>query len=138
MALLRARAVGASPASTTPSPPAPQIYWMNTQAGYDGDVYLTIVLNSFVHFVMYFYYFLSPWFKAAKYTPWWKFLITQLQLVQFFIMNGQAIYLLTNGCAYPERMTWSYLLYIDTLIILFGWFSYVNYCKKTPRKDKRA
>jgi len=29
------------------------IYWMNINVGYDGDIYLTIILNSFVHLVMY-------------------------------------------------------------------------------------
>ena len=29
---------------------------MNMRAGFDGDVYYTIVLNSFVHLVMYSYY----------------------------------------------------------------------------------
>jgi elongation of very long chain fatty acids protein 4 len=31
-------------------------YWVITNAAYDGDIYLTIVLNAFVHFVMYTYY----------------------------------------------------------------------------------
>lgn len=38
---------------------AVQFYWLNLNAGYDGDVYYTIVVNSFIHFVMYGYYFLT-------------------------------------------------------------------------------
>lgn len=34
-------------------------YWLNINVAYDGDVYYTVVLNSFVHLVMYFYYFLT-------------------------------------------------------------------------------
>lgn len=30
-----------------------QMYWVNLNAGYDGDIYYTIVANSFVHLVMY-------------------------------------------------------------------------------------
>lgn len=33
-----------------------QIYWLNANVGFDGDIYFTVVLNSFIHAVMYFYY----------------------------------------------------------------------------------
>lgn len=32
------------------------IYWALTVMAYDGDVYYTIIANSFVHLVMYYYY----------------------------------------------------------------------------------
>jgi len=31
-------------------------YWLNSHVNYDGDIYLTIVLNGFIHTVMYTYY----------------------------------------------------------------------------------
>lgn len=31
-------------------------YWAITLIGADGDIYFTIVANSFIHFLMYFYY----------------------------------------------------------------------------------
>jgi elongation of very long chain fatty acids protein 4 len=34
-------------------------YWLNSHVNYDGDVYLTVVLNGFIHTVMYSYYFVS-------------------------------------------------------------------------------
>jgi len=34
-------------------------YWLNCNIGYDGDIYVTIVLNGFIHSVMYTYYFVS-------------------------------------------------------------------------------
>merc|ERR1719235_826288 len=34
-------------------------YWLNANVNYDGDIYLTIILNGFIHFVMYTYYFIS-------------------------------------------------------------------------------
>ena len=33
-----------------------QIYWLNVNVGFDGDIYYTIILNSFIHLMMYFYY----------------------------------------------------------------------------------
>merc|ERR1719379_2628000 len=34
-------------------------YWFNVNVAYDGDVYLTVMLNGFIHFVMYTYYFIK-------------------------------------------------------------------------------
>lgn len=34
-----------------------KFYWLNINAAYDGDVYYTVIVNSFIHLVMYFYYF---------------------------------------------------------------------------------
>ena len=34
-------------------------YWLNLQVNYDGDIYLTIVLNGLIHAMMYTYYFVS-------------------------------------------------------------------------------
>lgn len=36
-----------------------QVYWLNLNAGYDGDIFLTVILNGAIHTVMYTYYFLS-------------------------------------------------------------------------------
>ena len=33
-------------------------YWLNSNVLYDGDIYLTILLNGFIHTVMYTYYFI--------------------------------------------------------------------------------
>ena len=37
--------------------------------GYDGDVYVTIVLNGFIHTVMYTYYFVSLHTKVPDEAP---------------------------------------------------------------------
>ena len=43
-----------------------QFYWLNLNVGYDGDVYVTIVLNGFIHTVMYTYYFVSLHTKVRE------------------------------------------------------------------------
>lgn len=48
-------------------------------AGYDGDVYLTVVLNGFIHTVMYTYYFVSMHTKDI----WWKKYLTLMQVCMF-------------------------------------------------------
>jgi elongation of very long chain fatty acids protein 4 len=98
---------------------------MNTRIGYDGDVYYTIVLNSFVHFVMYGYYQLTTLNIPVPKTI--KMLVTKLQMFQFVTMNGQAIYLLTMGCEYPRTLTYIYFIYILSLLVLFQDFSNKTY-----------
>eukprot|EP01102_Stenamoeba_stenopodia_P007747 TRINITY_DN2182_c0_g1_i1.p1 TRINITY_DN2182_c0_g1~~TRINITY_DN2182_c0_g1_i1.p1 ORF type:complete len:333 (-),score=44.23 TRINITY_DN2182_c0_g1_i1:23-1021(-) len=104
------------------------VYWMNINVGYDGDIYLTIILNSFVHLVMYYYYLLT----SLGIRPWWKMYVTVLQMVQFIIMNIQAIYILVMGCPYPRNVTILYLVYIQSLFWLFASFFARSYGTKKP------
>lgn len=53
-----------------------QFYWLNINEGYDGDVYLTVLLNGFIHTVMYTYYFVSMHTKDI----WWKKYLTLMQV----------------------------------------------------------
>jgi GNS1/SUR4 family len=110
-------------------------YWLNLNVGYDGDVYLTILLNGFIHTAMYTYYFVSLHTKDI----WWKSSLTGLQMVQFVTMIAQALTLLVTKCdTFPPRVTKVYCGYIVSLLILFGNFfvkSYMGGSKK--RKPKR-
>jgi len=99
---------------------------------YDGDVYLTIVLNSFVHLVMYSYYFFTTFGISVP----WKNYITILQMVQFLIMNAQAIYMIVfAACPFPFRIMVAYLIYIISLFILFYDFYRKTY---SASRGKRA
>merc|ERR1719491_1647128 len=69
-------------------------YWINVKVNYDGDVFLTILLNGFIHTVMYTYYFICMHTKVpetGKSLPiWWKSSLTSLQMIQFVTMTSQA------------------------------------------------
>ncbi|CAM9165048.1 unnamed protein product [Ectocarpus sp. 12 AP-2014] len=107
-------------------------YWLNVNAGYDGDVYLTIVLNGFIHTVMYTYYFVSMHTKDI----WWKKYLTLMQMIQFVCMTTQALYLLTTGCtSYPPRIVVVYAGYILSLLFLFAQFYVSSYTKKPTAKN---
>lgn len=74
------------PEGCLPTPSSPnQVYWLNLNAGYDGDTYLTVILNGAVHTIMYTYYFLSMHTKDI----WWKRYLTLFQIIQFLTMNAQ-------------------------------------------------
>ena len=116
------------------------VYWISTKSMYDGDIYLTICLNGFIHTVMYTYYFLcmhtrDP--KTGKSLPiWWKSSLTSLQITQFVCMISHALYLLThNDCQVPRIALATYFSYIVTLFLLFTKFYISSYVK--PKKLKK-
>ncbi|KAF0759124.1 hypothetical protein DYB37_006186 [Aphanomyces astaci] len=107
------------------------IYWLNFRALYDGDVYLTIILNGFIHTIMYTYYFVSSHTK----TIWWKKYLTTLQLIQFVTMNVQAVLIISKECqGPPQNIAVLYLVYIQSLFWLFMHFFITSYCT-APRKE---
>lgn len=102
-------------------------------AGYAGDIYYTIVVNSFIHLLMY-YYYLKASFGSA---PSWGKYLTQLQMIQFVTMNFQAIYSLINNCDYPRKILLTYLFYILSLLALFMQFYIGKHCRgKRPAAPK--
>ena len=115
-------------------------YWLNTNVMYDGDVYLTVFLNGFIHTVMYTYYFICMHTKVpetGKSLPiWWKSSLTLLQLIQFVTMMSQGTYLLVTKCpTQPPRVVAAYVGYILSLFILFVQFFIASYM--TPKKKKK-
>merc|ERR1719265_576331 len=111
------------------------VYWLNLNAGYDGDIYFTVVLNGFIHFVMYGYYAVRTFNVRVPMAI--KALITNAQMVQFVCMNLQAGYLLLNDCSFPRKLTWFYLGYIISMLVLFNDFSNKTYGKKKKDKSKK-
>lgn len=108
---------------------------MNTNVGYDGDVYLTIVLNGFIHTVMYTYYFVSLHAKDI----WWKSALTLCQMIQFVLMNAQAIYIIATDCqSYPRNITNAYLYYIVSLLFLFAHFFVMSYIVDGGKGKKKG
>merc|ERR1711937_1103642 len=112
-------------------------YWLNSNVFYDGDIYLTIVLNGFIHTVMYTYYFICMHTKdkeTGKSIPiWWKSYLTLMQLIQFVTMMSQGTYLVINGCdTLSIRITATYVVYILSLFFLFAQFFVQSYM--APKK----
>jgi elongation of very long chain fatty acids protein 4 len=115
-------------------------YWLNVNSNYDADIYLTILLNGFIHTVMYTYYFICMHTKVPEtgknLNIWWKSSLTSFQLIQFVCMMSQAIYIIFHkNCLVSRRIVVAYLLYILSLFILFSQFFVASYMKP---KSKRA
>ena len=112
-----------------------QFYWLNLNVGYDGDVYVTIVLNGLIHTVMYTYYFVSLHTRDI----WWKSALTMCQMVQFVLMNAQAMYLISTKCTeFPRNITIAYGYYIVTLLLLFAHFFVTSYVIGGSKKKRSS
>jgi len=109
-------------------------YWLNANVAYDGDIFFTILLNGFIHFVMYTYYFVASHPGA---TIWWKQYVTTFQLIQFVLMMSQAGYMMKTGCqTFPPRVTMAYFWYIMSMFGLFSHFFVQTYI--VGRKSKKV
>lgn len=127
------------------------MYWLNMKVCYDGDIFFTILLNAFIHAIMYTYYFITlqiPKKGSGKpgsvgsgkpiFSLWWKKYTTQLQMLQFSMMISQAVYSHFMICpVYSKRLNLIYLFYIISLFLLFANFYSRSYSKKSSPKNKK-
>lgn len=99
-----------------------------------GEVWLTIALNSFIHFVMYSYYFFSTLNIRVPWGP----LVTKAQQIQFVVMIGQGLTIVIKKCAYPNNIASLYIVYIASLLALFAAFDAVRWGRKTASKGPKT
>lgn len=96
-----------------------------------GDAYLSALINSFVHVIMYFYYLLASFIKnkttRQKYLWWGKYL-TKMQLLQFGINFIHAFYCLFAD-NYNKQIVYLQLFYMMTFMSLFAQFYKKKYIK---------
>jgi len=59
-------------------------------------------------------------------------------MVQFLIMNAQAIYILVAGCPFPRNVTILYLIYIQSLFWLFASFFVRSYSSSNKTTTSKA
>jgi elongation of very long chain fatty acids protein 4 len=91
------------------------------------------LLNSFVHSVMYIYYFLT----SIGIQPPGKFLVTWLQQIQFLTMLGQCAYGYMQDCSRPRIYMYALSVYLVSMLALFANYQINEYVLK--RNDgKRA
>lgn len=92
-------------------------------------------INSFVHVVMYSYYFLTSLNPEYRKNIWWKKYITQIQLIQFFLISlHYAILLFQPNCKFPKWVVGVLMPQNFFMFVLFGDFYYKNYIKKASDK----
>lgn len=116
------------------------VWWMIARRAPGGDSYFSLALNSWVHVCMYTYYLLATLIKVprsrSKYLWWGKYL-TMMQMFQFALNFGQAIYC-ERYSEYPRFMSQILLWYMLSLLALFGHFFYQKHMSPKAIAAKKA
>jgi elongation of very long chain fatty acids protein 4 len=107
------------------------VYWLNTSAGYDGDIYFTIVVNSFIHFMMYSAY--EAIIFNITVPRFVKRLFNNLKLIELVFTFIPTAYILVMRCPYPRHIALFFLFYNMSAFILFS-FSKADIAGKNARE----
>ncbi|KAF9905063.1 hypothetical protein BX616_001106 [Lobosporangium transversale] len=112
------------------------IWWLVTLVAPNGEAYFSAALNSFIHVIMYGYYFLSA--LGFKQVSFIKFYITRSQMTQFCLMMIQASWdmysmKVLGRPGYPFFITALLWVYMWTMLGLF-----YNFYRKNAKQAKQA
>lgn len=107
-------------------------------AGVKCDVgYVFVLFNSFIHTIMYYYYFLT----CFGIRPSWKAIMTQAQLIQFYTGVPLSLPNIGRSCYYKDGfISWKMIglilidLYVCYLVVLFRDFYVKTYTTKKAAK----
>lgn len=105
--------------------------WFGMTYGPDGQAVLMVLVNTFIHVLMYTYYFgtlLGPRFQRYL---WWKRYLTQLQIAQFVFMLLHALIPVFVDCGYPLPHVLVIMSQVAFYFCLFVRFYIQAYRKRT-------
>ncbi|XP_063230866.1 very long chain fatty acid elongase AAEL008004-like isoform X2 [Bacillus rossius redtenbacheri] len=106
--------------------------WIGVKYFAGGHITFIGAINSFVHAVMYAYYFLTSIRPEYKNSIWWKKYITQLQMIQFFILVVQsAPTLFWMDCDFPRLP--AVLLFTQNIFMLFLFYDFYRRAYRTKK-----
>ncbi|CAF2064173.1 unnamed protein product [Rotaria magnacalcarata] len=109
--------------------------WSGSKYVGGGQSLFVIIINSFIHVIMYGYYGLSACGPKIQKYLWWKRYITQAQMLQFVAVIIHSIVNLRQQCNFPKIFDLSFLIYGITILMLFANFYLQSY---TIRKKQHA
>lgn len=105
-----------------------------------GNSAIPAAINSFVHVVMYSYYLLASFGDRFRGWLWWKRYLTTMQIAQFFVVFGHAVYSMrevaAERCRFPMWMGVANVAYMVAMIALFSAFYARAYSVRKP--DQRS
>lgn len=97
---------------------------------------LGAVINSFIHVIMYSYYFLSALGPHMQKYLWWKKYLTRLQIIQFIFIMGYNVTLYAMNCNMPKLFVFYIVLDVALFLYLFCLFYTKTYEKNKQAKDQ--
>lgn len=107
----------------------PMSVWFGVKFTPGGHSTFFGLLNTFVHIVMYSYYFLAAFGPKVQPYLWWKKYLTSLQMIQFLFVMIHAFQLLFIECNYPKAFVWLIGMHAIMFYFLFRDF-YIEAYKK--------
>ncbi|XP_064482564.1 very long chain fatty acid elongase AAEL008004-like [Ornithodoros turicata] len=107
--------------------------WLFITFGSDGQGILGVSINSFIHIVMYTYYFLSAFGPSVQKYLWWKKYITTMQILQFAVFIVFVCVPLFKDCGYPKILTYLAATQCFFFLVLF-----VNFYIHTYTRVKKG
>lgn len=87
------------------------------------------IINSFVHVIMYGYYFLTSYKPELKNSLWFKRHITELQMIQFTILFFHLMVPVFMDCDFPKVISVALAFQNIFMFLLFGDFYYKAYVR---------
>jgi len=110
------------------------IWWVAIYYSPGGDAIYSVIINSFIHTVMYSYYTAA---SVGISFGVLKHLLTITQMLQFcWLMFHSAVYLILDRQETPRILVWLMLIYSWSLLILFLLF-FSNDLRETSKRNKK-
>ncbi|KAK4885928.1 hypothetical protein RN001_002199 [Aquatica leii] len=107
------------------------IAWIACKYFAGGMITFTVLINSFIHILMYSYYFLSSFGpEMQKKISGIKSKLTMLQMIQLALILIHSTQVLLPGCEVPNAVAYIYLPNVAINIFLFLKFYIKSYLKK--------
>ncbi|XP_034946031.1 elongation of very long chain fatty acids protein AAEL008004-like [Chelonus insularis] len=111
----------------------PMSTWVGVKFLPGGHASFFGLLNTFVHIVMYGYYYLAALGPQIQPYLWWKKYLTTLQMVQFILVMVHAFQLLFIECDFPKPFAYWIGCHAILFFFLFRDFYVQSYTKKRAR-----
>lgn len=98
------------------------------------------LINSFIHFLMYSYYFLSGLGPHMQPYLWWKKYLTMMQMIQFNMVFFKCVLVISGvaSCGYPWQMSLVTALFMVLFFGLFFQFYIQEYNNKKKLKSSSS
>ena len=103
-----------------------------------GHETMVTMFNSFIHVIMYSYYFLAALGPHMQPYLWWKSHLTKLQMIQFIVIFVKSMVLVLgfSECGYPWQFSALSALLMVLFFYLFAEFYVREYSKKKVQIKK--
>ena len=98
------------------------VWWAGTRFVPGGSVLSAVMVNCFVHVLMYSYYALAALGPHIQKYLWWKKYLTMIQLMQFAAGVSVGIHLIVSGCQFTRWMQYVFVCYALSFLLLFSDF----------------